>query len=89
MGVWAWIRCHSRLPFEPEAEVEWSIDGSVKPPSDPYVTQVVRADANGVLSYAMPHAGWWGFAALLEGAPRPGPDGKEGALIWVQIRDMK
>ncbi len=34
----------------------------VKAPSDPFITQVVKADANGVFSYAMPRTGWWGFA---------------------------
>ena len=81
------------VPFA-EVEVEWRNDGSVTAPADPYVTQVVKADANGIFSYAMPKAGWWGFAALLEGKPMKGPEGKKvpveaGALIWVQTRDMK
>jgi cobalt/nickel transport protein len=76
-------------------EVEWRNDGSLTPPSDPYVTQTIKADASGVFAYGMPRAGWWGFAALLEGdRPMPGPDGREvpveqGALIWVQTRDMR
>lgn len=78
-----------------EVEVTWRNDGSVKAPSDPYVTQVVKADANGVFAYAMPRAGWWGFAALLRGdAPMKSPQGTEvpvelGGLIWVRTRDMK
>ena len=82
------------VPFA-EIEVEWRNDGSVTPPAEPFITQVVKADANGVFSYAMPHAGWWGFAALLEGrAPMQNPDGKDvpveaGALIWVRVRDMR
>lgn len=82
------------VPFA-EVEVEWRNDGSVKPPADPYLTQVIKADANGVFSYSMPRAGWWGFAALLEGdEPMTSPEGEEvpveqGALIWVQTRDMK
>lgn len=82
------------VPFA-EVEVEWRNDGSIKPPSDPFITQVVKADANGVFSYVMPRAGWWGFAALLEGEqPMKNPAGQEvpveaGALIWVQTRDMK
>jgi uncharacterized GH25 family protein len=40
-------------------------------------TQVIKADANGTFAYAMPRAGWWGFAALFEAPePLPGPDGK-------------
>jgi cobalt/nickel transport protein len=78
-----------------EVEVEWRNDGSVTPPSDPYITQVIKADANGVFSYAMPRAGWWGFAALLQGVePMKNPDGEDvpverGALIWVYARDMR
>ena len=81
------------VPFA-AVEVEWRNDGSVKPPADPFVTQVIKADGNGVFSYAMPKAGWWGFAALLDGpAPLINPEGKEvpveqGALIWVRTRDM-
>lgn len=81
------------VPFA-EVEVEWLNDGSVTPPADAYVTQVVRADANGTFSYALPRAGWWGFAALLEGPePVPNPAGQpvpleQGALIWVFARDM-
>lgn len=81
------------VPFA-EVEVEWINDGSVTVPSDPYYTQVVKADSNGVFSYAMPREGWWGFAALLEGdTTMTNPDGKEvpvetGALIWVHTRDM-
>lgn len=81
------------VPFA-EVEVEWRNDGSVEPPSDPFLTQVIRADANGVFSYAMPRAGWWGFAALLEGdSTMQNPEGKgvpveTGALIWVRTRDM-
>lgn len=81
------------VPFA-EVEVEWRNDGSVTPPSDPYVTQVIRADGNGVFAYAMPRAGWWGFAALITESPVPGPEGRPvpveaGGLIWVQVRDMK
>ena len=43
----------------------------------------------------MPKAGWWAFAALIEGdEPIKNPEGKEvgvelGALIWVKTVDMK
>ncbi|MBK5932013.1 DUF4198 domain-containing protein [Halochromatium salexigens] len=81
------------VPFA-TVEVEWRNDGSVEPPAAAFVTQVLKADANGVFSYAMPRAGWWGFAALLEGeAPMTNPDGEsvpveQGALIWVHAREM-
>lgn len=82
------------VPFA-EVEVEWRNDGSVVPPAGPFVTQVLKADALGQFSYAMPRAGWWGFAALIEGGePMSNPEGKpvpveQGALIWVRTRDMK
>ncbi len=81
------------LPFA-EVEVEWRNDGTVPPPEGPFVTQVVKADAGGVFSYAMPRAGWWGFAALTEGGkPMKNPEGKLvpvelGGLIWVRARDF-
>jgi cobalt/nickel transport protein len=56
---------------------------------------VIKADADGVFSYAMPRAGWWGFAALLEGdEPMKNPQGETvpvetGGLIWVRTRDMR
>jgi cobalt/nickel transport protein len=82
------------VPFA-EVEVEWRNDGSLEPPADAFVTQVLKADSQGVFSYAMPRAGWWGFAALIEGdEPMPNPEGKpvpveQGALIWVRARDMR
>lgn len=80
------------VPFA-EVEVEWANDGSVKAPNEAFVTQVVKADASGVFAYAMPRAGWWGFAALVDGPETKGPDGKPaktelGGLIWVKATDM-
>ncbi len=80
-------------PFA-EIEVEFINDGSVTPPNDAFITQVIKADANGTFSYTMPRGGWWGFAALLEGdTPMQSPEGadapvEQGALIWVKATDM-
>ncbi len=68
--------------------------GHLKPPSDPYITQVVKTDANGVFSYAMPKAGWWGFAALSEASWKMKKDDVEkgieiGAVYWVHNIDPK
>jgi cobalt/nickel transport protein len=83
------------VPFA-EIEVEYYNKGSkVGIPSDPYITQVIKADQNGVFSYVMPKAGWWSFAALVDGDKKmKNPEGKMvdvelGALIWVQTRDMR
>ena len=81
------------VPFA-EVEVEFVNDGSVAIPNDAFITQVIRADANGTFSYALPKAGWWGFAALVEAdEPMAAPDGKpapveEGGLLWVKATDM-
>lgn len=99
-GVWAGnvfrgiaLKDGKPLPFA-NVEIEWVNDGSVKAPSDPFVTQVVKTDAEGTFSYVMPRAGWWGFNALTEGEERPGPDGKPvgvelGGTIWVKAVNMK
>ena len=66
----------------------------MKPPNDAFITQVIKADAQGVFAYAMPRAGWWGFAALVEGDEKmKSPDGRDapvemGGLIWVKATDM-
>ena len=81
---------------EPHAtiEIEYRGEGQVAIPATPFITQVVRADKNGVFHYAMPKAGWWGFAALLDnGKTLLAPDGtealvEEGGLIWVHTQDM-
>lgn len=76
-----------------EVEVEWVNDGSVMPPNEAFITQVIKADEAGVFAYAMPRAGWWGFAALIDGPAARSPDGKDattelGALMWVKATDM-
>lgn len=81
------------VPFA-EVEVEFINDGTVVPPNDAFVTQVITADANGTFSYAMPRDGWWGFAALLEAdGTMTSPEGEDvpveaGALIWVKATGM-
>jgi cobalt/nickel transport protein len=79
-----------------EIEVEYYNEGGrVVPPNDAYITQVIKADASGVFSYTMPKAGWWGFAALVDGDNKmANPDGEMvdvelGALIWVKTVDME
>jgi len=83
------------VPFV-EIEVEYHNEGGrVKVPNDAFITQVVKADSNGVFSYTMPKAGWWGFAALIDGDEKiKNPDGEPvdvelGALIWVKTVDMR
>ena len=82
------------VPFV-QVEVEHlNTGGKVKLPADAFTTQVVKADANGVFTYAMPRAGWWAFAALVDGDEQmPNPKGdlvdvELGALMWVKTVDM-
>ncbi len=77
-------------------EVEYYNEGRrVKTPNDAFITQVVKTDANGVFSYSMPRAGWWGFAALVDGEEKlKGPDGRPanvelGGLMWVKTVEMR
>lgn len=83
------------VPFA-QIEVEYYNRGrKVKIPNDAFITQVIKADAAGVFSYTMPKAGWWGFAALVDGDQKiNGPEGKPvdvelGGLIWVKTVDME
>ena len=82
------------IPYA-EVEVEYYNEGGkIKPPAEPYITQVIKADQNGVFTYAMPKAGWWGFAALNTADYKMKHEGKEypveiGAVLWLRTRDMK
>lgn len=72
-----------------EIEVEYFNNTKKIAPTDTHITQVIKADKNGVFHYAMPYKGWWGFAALIEDDETLSKDGKEypielGALIWVK-----
>jgi cobalt/nickel transport protein len=58
------------------------------------VTQVVKADVNGVFSYAMPKPGWWGFSAIMEGPDTIQRENQPkkveiGAVIWVHAYPMQ
>jgi len=83
------------VPFA-TVEVEYFNENHVvKIPAEPFITQVIKTDAQGVFSYTMPKAGWWGFAALIEGEEHlTNPQGKKvpvelGGLIWVKTVDMQ
>ncbi|MCF6180331.1 MAG: DUF4198 domain-containing protein [Geopsychrobacter sp.] len=84
-------------PFA-EVEVEYlneaAVNGPLHAPSDPFVIQVVKADGNGVFHYAMPKAGWWGFAALSEAGWKLQHNGVDksveiGAVYWVRATDLQ
>ena len=78
-----------------EVEVEYyNEDGKSEAPTDYMVTQTIKADKNGVFTYAVPKAGWWGFAALngadyklkLKGEDK---DVELGAVLWIKFHGWK
>ncbi|MCF8052205.1 MAG: DUF4198 domain-containing protein [Desulfobacterales bacterium] len=77
----------------PYAEVEveyYNEDGRAKAPTEYMITQTIKADENGVFTYAAPRSGWWGFAALNEADFTIPFEGQEkgveiGAVIWVKF----
>ncbi|MFO7717880.1 MAG: DUF4198 domain-containing protein [Thermodesulfobacteriota bacterium] len=79
----------------PHAEVEveyYNQDQKAEAPSEYMITQVVRADANGVFTYAAPEEGWWGFAALQTADYTLQHDGEAkdvelGAVLWTRFQE--
>ena len=82
------------VPFG-EVEVEYyNKDEEAEAPTDYMVTQTIKADKNGVFTYAAPTSGWWGFAALNEADYKIKYDGVDrdvelGAIIWVKFLDWE
>ena len=78
-----------------EVEVEYYNEKNrYDAPTDYMVTQTIKADKNGVFTYAAPISGWWGFAALNTAnfkIKRNGvaKDVELGAVIWVKFQDLK
>ncbi|MGB3210796.1 MAG: DUF4198 domain-containing protein [Desulforhopalus sp.] len=78
-----------------EVEVEFYNAGNIlHSPSDYHITQVVKADGNGIFTFTCPLAGWWGFAALNEADYTiKDPDGNEkeveiGAVLWIHLNTL-
>ncbi len=100
-GIWAGnvfqgvVKLNGKPLAFADVEVEYfNESGKVKVPKEPYITQIIKTDANGVFTYAIPRAGWWGFAALQEASYKIRKDGKEypveiGGIIWIKAREMK
>jgi cobalt/nickel transport protein len=82
------------VPFA-KVEVEYYNQGNrAEAPTEYMITQAIKADGNGVFTYAAPKAGWWGFAALSTSDEKmkhegQGKDVELGAVIWVQFLDWK
>ena len=79
----------------PYAQVEieyYNEDG--KSAVSEYMCTHTKADSNGVFVYAVPKAGWWGFAALNTSDTKLTHKGKGkevelGAVLWVRFEDVK
>ena len=83
------------IPYA-EVEVEYfNQDKKAQAPTDYMVTQTIKADQNGVFTYAPPRSGWWGFAALrtadfkLKTQAGVEKEVELGAVIWVHFETWK
>ena len=82
------------VPFA-EVEVEYFNEGAkIKAPTVYMIAQTIKADKNGVFTYAAPSSGWWGFAALNQADYKLKRDGEPkdvelGAVIWVKFHAWK
>jgi cobalt/nickel transport protein len=82
------------VPFA-QVEVEYyNREKKADAPSELMITQTIKADQNGVFSYAAPHSGWWGFAALNLSDKKMMHNNKEkdvelGAVLWVKFEDWQ
>lgn len=76
-------------------EVEFMNEGKkLSAPSEDHITLEVRTNELGEFSFTMPHAGWWGFSAILDDHEKMSREGKEypvelGAVIWVKADEFK
>lgn len=87
------VKFKGRAVANADVEVEyWNADKKVTAPNDYFITQVVKTDKNGVFTFAVPKAGWWGFSALNEEKKAKQHEGKKvdaeyGAVLWGQFVD--
>jgi len=62
-------------------------------PSEHLRIVTIRSDKNGRFMFGIPHAGYWGFAALNLGEfPRRHDDGKplsRDAVLWIQAHELR
>ncbi|MDR0238670.1 MAG: DUF4198 domain-containing protein [Deltaproteobacteria bacterium] len=77
------------LPDTP-VRIEYLNEDKRAVPSTYHQTQRVRTDEYGIFSFVCPHPGWWGFAAVTQGAPLKGSDGQPkntelSGVLWIYI----
>jgi len=82
------------IPYA-EVEVEFYNESeTARAPTEYMITQTIKADGNGLFTYAPSSPGWWGFAALNAADYTMRHDGEEkgvelGAVIWVHFHDWE
>jgi len=66
-------------------------EGHLDFPSPAFETFVTQTDANGIFHFAVPHAGFWGFAAVDIGpvTEHQGEALSQEAVIWVQAHELR
>ena len=77
----------------PHAPVEieyYNREKKAAAPTDYMISQTIKTDPNGIFTYAVPKAGWWGFAALNTANFTIDQDGENksveiGAVLWVHF----
>lgn len=65
-------------------------EGLIDPPHPAFGAMVLMTNEFGEFSFALPKAGWWGFAALSVG-PETEYNGmplSQDAILWVQAKDL-
>jgi cobalt/nickel transport protein len=89
------VKLHGKPVAHAKVEVEYyNRDKRSEAPTDYMLTQAIKADENGVFTYAAPRAGWWGFAALNTADKKMIHNGEEkdvevGAVIWVKFHEWR
>jgi cobalt/nickel transport protein len=81
------------VPFAQVDVAYYNEKGKAVAPAGCMITQVTKADSNGVFTYAVPRSGWWGFAArnTSEKMKYLGvqKDVELGAVLWVEFHDWR
>ena len=82
------------VPYAGVEVAYYNQDGKAEAPTDYMATQAIKADGNGVFTYAAPRSGWWGFAALNEADFTIKKDGLDkqveiGAVLWVHFEPWR
>ncbi|MFT5699431.1 MAG: cobalt/nickel transport protein [Desulforhopalus sp.] len=81
----------------PNVDVEVEIynpEGTYAAPSDYHITQLVKANAEGIFTFTCPLPGWWGFSALTEADyTLKNPEGEDkgvelGAVLWTYFHPI-